>query len=134
VSLPKLPTFTSHVTITNLSIIHFFYSILANQFRYLYYNSLHFFLTGFGGYSAINVLYVLHAPLSFSSSFIGYLSAEVDGLIFLSALLLDYIFLHKLGWSDVKVLVIFCTSMIGFLISTALSDEVWKVFIGKSHL
>jgi len=74
------------------------------------------------------VLYVLHAPLNFSSSYIGYLAAEVDGLKFLSAILLSYVFLHKFGWPDVILMLICCVSMIGFLIFTALSDETWKVF------
>lgn len=76
----------------------------------------------------MNVLYVLHAPLNFPSSYIGFFAAEVDGLRFLSAVVLSYFFLHKLGWSDYTLMAVFCISMIGFLISIALSDVTWNVF------
>jgi len=83
------------------------------------------------GDQSIFVLYILRSPINFSSSNIGYFFAELNGLKFIGASLINYICLHKLSWSDNRILMVYCIASIGANISFAVSNTPWHIFVCK---
>lgn len=77
------------------------------------------------------VLYFLRPPINITPSFIGYWNAELNAAKFIGACIVNYVFLHKLKWTDVRLLVIYTVSLIGLSVCTAFTDTVWKVFVCK---
>ena len=83
------------------------------------------------GYGDVSVLYILHPPINFSSANIGYMTAQFNGLKFIGASFINYVFLHKLGIPDIRILTIFPLAFIGFCLTLAFTTTAWEVFACK---
>ena len=115
--------------------VHFLYEDIEPKWLRKLRNRLIMFyvwFTVYVGFAGVAVLFIIRPPTNFSPSSIGYWSAELNATKFIGATIVNYLFLHKLKWTDIRVLIIYTVSLMGLSISTAFSDTTWKVFVGKN--
>lgn len=102
--------------------------------EYLLWLIFCYIITVYVGFAGVALLYTLRPPINFTPTNIGYWTSELNATKFFGATLVNYFLLHKLKWTDIRVLIIYAASMIGLSISTAFSDTSWKIFVGKLKL
>ena len=85
----------------------------------------------FVGSITVKILFILHPPLSFSSSMIGYylsISMLYKGIGVVGGM---PIFIRKMKLNDYTMVIIGCFSTLAMFVSLAFATKVWIVFAGR---
>ena len=81
------------------------------------------------GVNTIGVLYVLHAPLNFTPSHIGYLFAEVNAVRFIGACLVSVVLVSRFHMSDYLVVVMTSVAYVGLTLTLSVTSTSVHVFL-----
>ena len=83
----------------------------------------------FNGINSITVFFVLHSPLSFTSSQIGYLFTEINGVRFVGATIINLLFFIKLQVRDCYIIMLAALTYSGFTFMLGMSTTPLLVFL-----
>ena len=114
------------------SFIHTFIRTSLYIYAFIYSIYLPYLFTVFTGINSITVFYVLHQPLNFRPSQIGYLFTEVNAMKFIGASLVNFILIHKMKWNDYSIIMMASLMYGGFTLSLALAQKEWHIYLGKA--
>ncbi|XP_057313269.1 proton-coupled folate transporter-like isoform X2 [Hydractinia symbiolongicarpus] len=80
--------------------------------------------------NSVSILFMLHQPLNFAPSAIGYFLAGLNGVKFIGALLVNFILIHRYKWTDYSVILLASVMYCGFALSMGLANKYWHVYVG----
>ena len=92
---------------------------------------VYFFFSVFLGSNTVKVLFVLHHPLAFSSSMIGYFLAT--SLIYRGIGVVGGmpVFIHVMKLKDYTMIILSCVTTLVMFVALAFATKTWMVFVGK---
>lgn len=81
--------------------------------------------------NSVSVLYMLHPPLNFSPSYIGYFFGEMNALKALGAWGINFLVMKKLQDRDSTLIFISCICYSLMAVSLTFATELWHIFLGE---
>ena len=81
------------------------------------------------GIDQVLILYLLHTPLHFTPSSIGYVLASESGIKFVSAVIVTTVFIKKLKWHDSSLILICSIAVTGYSLCLAFSRINLEIYL-----
>ena len=86
----------------------------------------------FVSYNSVMVFYLLHEPLNFAPTQIGYFLAEAMCLKFIGSMIIDYVLVYRLHVKDYFLIIFSFFTFGGLFLSIGLSRKEWQIYSCKS--